>query len=393
MRITVNNKRLCEESWLTSYLKYTAKQESPNAFHIWTALAILAATVGSNVYIPRIKYRLYPNLFVILVAGSAKCKKSSAIHIGESILKSIDTPPLIFAQKITTEALIEAMTKASSSGIKSAFVCADELSIFMGSDTTKTSIIPLLTGLYDNPDVWTYQTRSRGKETIEGSTVTILAGTTPVWLKSAVPQNSVGGGFTSRINFVYQDMPSCCLLFHEETNEEVELRAKLISDLSLIQRSVRGCVKFTDKAKERAELWYKKEWSISRDDRVDGYFARKHDTMFKVATLLSIAQSNDLVITDDHIFHALWLLEDNEEYLMSILDSITSNETGEKTEKVLNIIKIKGEIAHSDLLRKCWRFANGVDLAVIVKTLIESGDINETIINNKKRVYSILKRR
>ena len=382
--------RQCKLSWIDTYIDYTRNQESPTSFHEWVALCLLASTLGRNVWISRIKYTIFPNIFVILVAGSAKCKKSTAIKIGEKILKSIPEPPMIFAQRITTEALIQALEETKVEGASAGIIIADELSVFMGAGSKDSGIIPMLTTLYDSPDEWTYHTRARGKEVLKNVTLTILAGTTKVWLKSAVPADSVAGGFASRIVFVYQEMPNRPILFYEETPEEMELRRQLIYDLSFIRKEIKGPMEFSPEAKQVAQEWYEKEWFKSRDEKTDGYFSRKHDTMFKIAALLSVAESSTRVIGASHIKRALAMLEENERFMESILASVMASEAGDVTERILEVIRREGKIAHTDILRKCWRIADAQTLSMMLRTLIEGGEIDEVIASdNRTRIYKI----
>ena len=382
--------RQCKLSWVDTYIDYTRNQESPTAFHEWISLCILASALGRNVWIPRIKYTIFPNIFVILVAGSAKCKKSTAIKIGEKILKSTTEPPMIFAQRITTEALIQALELNKVEGSCAGIIIADELSVFMAAGAKESGIIPMLTTLYDSPDEWIYHTVGRGKEVLKNVTLTILAGTTKVWLKNAVPADSVAGGFASRIIFVYQELPNRPILFYDETPEEMELRRQLIYDLSLIRKEVKGPIEFSPEAKKVAEEWYEGEWFKSRDEKTDGYFSRKHDTMFKIAALLSIAESSTRVIGASHIKRALGMLAENERFMETILASVMASEVGDVTERILEIIRREGKISHTDILRKCWRIADAQTLTMMIRTLIESGEVEEIVASdNKTRIYKI----
>ncbi len=350
--------------------------------------------MGRNVCIPRIKYTIYPNLFIILVAGSARCKKSTAIGIGENIIREIENTPTIIAQRTTTEAMIQSLEqgwlrKKECKGL----ICASELSVFMGMDATKTGIIPTLTDLYDSPSQWIYHTRSRGEEVLKNVTITIIAGTTKSWLKSVIPADAIGGGFTSRIIFIYQTKPKKPVLFHEETEEEKRLREDLIFDLNLIS-SIKGNVNFTKEAREMAEEWYQAEWEKERDGKLNGYFARKHDIMFKVATILSLAERDDLVITHHHIHEALSILERNEEKLGEIMAAVETTPVGGVAEKIYEIVKRSGPISHSELLRRSWRFATAQDVAIHLRSLIDGDEIEEFFDKDgKTRKYVIKGRR
>src|SRR5213080_4652355 len=94
-----------DESFLDLYMAYTNAQESPELFHLWVGTTILASALGRKCFINRGYYRLFPNLFTILVAGSAKCRKSTAINLGVRLLDGIDTTKIV-SGKITPEKFI-----------------------------------------------------------------------------------------------------------------------------------------------------------------------------------------------------------------------------------------------------------------------------------------------
>lgn len=386
--------RNCPISWIDSYLEYTKNQESPTAFHSWVALSILGAVIGRNVWLRRVKYTIYPNMFVILVAGSARCKKSSSINIGINLLRQLKEPPMLFAQKITNEALIQALEEAKKDDSSSGLICASELSVFMGVDAIRSGIIPTLTDLYDSPKEWTYHTRGRGKEVLRNVTLSMLAASTKDWLKTAIPVDAVGGGFTSRIVFIFQDEPSKLILFPVDDPQTDKLQIALIKDLETIQNMCKGPMTFTPEAIRIATEWYHAEHSKPRESiKLDGYFNRKHDTMFKIATILSIAEKNDLIIDNTHIRRALSLLKENEKALDDVISSVATTVIGETTEKVFELIRQHETISHTKLLQKCWRFAKASEISDMLQTLIEGGEIKQELsTNNKLRFYTVLRK-
>lgn len=381
--------RQCKPSWIDTYLEYTSNQESPKSFHQWVGMSLISGMLKRNVWIPRVKYTTYPNLYVILVASSAKCRKSIALQLGRDILSATKKPPNIFAQKITTEALIESLEEGNKKGTCHGIIFASELSVFLGADAIRSGIIPALTDLYDSPKQWVYHTRGRGKETLKNVTLGMVAASTKDWLRSSIPVEAIGGGFTSRIIFVTEEGPSKLILFGEEDNDrrDEKLRASLVTDLNDIGK-LSGAVTFSKGAKDLALEWYKKEASEIRDEKTDGYFGRKHDTMFKVAVILSVSEGSSLEVLPKHIKKALEIMERNERHLSTIMASVTSTNFGGTTEKVFSLIKKHGTIKHSDLLKKCWRYANATEFCEMMRTLLESGEVRETLDGNNKRVYN-----
>ncbi len=303
------------------------------------------------------------------------------------ILKAIKKSPTIFAQKITTEALIQALEE--SKGKEKAcygIIVASELSVFLGADAIRSGIIPALTDLYDSPAKWQYHTRSRGREELTNVTLSMLAASTKDWLKTSIPASAIGGGFTSRIVFVIGKEPSKLVLFPSEQLQNPMLKTNLIADLEQMCL-LGGAVQFTSGAKAVALEWYEREACEVHDEKVDGYFGRKHDTMFKLATVLSVSESNDLLVEEQHIKRALAMLEHNEKHLNTIMESVTSTPVGGDTEKVLTIIKKFRNVSHSDLLRKCWRYASAQELSEMIKTLTESKEIDMFLDKHNARWY------
>ena len=389
--------RKCPEPWLDTYIEYTKEQESPKSFNIMTGFAVLSAAIGRNVWLPRIKYTIFPNLYVIMIAASAKCRKSVAVGIGRKLLVAMEKPPMIFAQKITPEALIDAITESKVDEQCYGLIFSDELSVFLSADAMKRGIIPVLTSFYDSHSKWEYHTKGRGKQFIKNSSLGMLAATTRDDFINSMPKSAIGGGFTSRLVLVYEERPSHLKLFNpvniageevEETDREVTLRRHLIADLNYIQKKVKGRLSFSKEAKKASLKWYESEQDTDRDIATDGYFGRKHDTMFKMAAILCISEGDELVIQEHHIVRALKILKVTEDKMEKLVSKIGTTESGSLTERVLNHISRSPDITHSRLLRKCWRFASAQDLTAIIRTLIDSGEVDEKI-SGQKRSYRV----
>ena len=362
-----------------------------------TGFAVLSAAIGRNVWLPRIKYTIFPNLYVIMIAASAKCRKSVAVGIGRKLLVAMEKPPMIFAQKITPEALIDAITESKVDEQCYGLIFSDELSVFLSADAMKRGIIPVLTSFYDSHSKWEYHTKGRGKQLIKNSSLGMLAATTRDDFINSMPKSAIGGGFTSRLVLVYEERPSHLKLFNpvniageevEETDREVALRRHLIADLNYIQKKVKGKLSFSKEAKKASLKWYESEQDTDRDIATDGYFGRKHDTMFKMAAILCISESDELVIQEHHIVRALKILKVTEDKMEKLVSKIGTTESGSLTERVLNHISRSPDITHSRLLRKCWRFASAQDLTAIIRTLIDSGEVDEKI-SGQKRSYRV----
>jgi len=76
------------EGFIREYVDYADKlSEAPRVFHIAVGLAIAAATLGRRVYLPAYGSRIYPTIWILLVATSSVMRKSTAVSLGRDILE------------------------------------------------------------------------------------------------------------------------------------------------------------------------------------------------------------------------------------------------------------------------------------------------------------------
>ena len=54
-------------NWLKAYSEYSTESESPEMFHLWTGLSILASAVRRNVVLNQGINLLFPNMYVVVV--------------------------------------------------------------------------------------------------------------------------------------------------------------------------------------------------------------------------------------------------------------------------------------------------------------------------------------
>jgi len=367
------------DDWISGYLDYTAEQESPSMFHTWVGLSVLGSALGRRVWVNRGYYRLYPNLYVVLVGASARVRKTTALNTGYKLFREALPDATIVSQKVTPEALIGIFVeKFKERQVSGGSVVSAELGVLLGSSKGSSDIMQLLTDWYDCPDYFEYHTLMRGKERMENVYCNMLAATTPQWLKDAMPPHAVGGGFTSRIVFVYQEEPEKLVPFPEVDAEAVKLKHRLVADLQAINE-LRGEYKLTEQAKEWYEDWYMKVFRPEKTPTptLDGYFGRKHDTLLKVALLLSASKSNNRVIDELELRTALKAMNQNEKMLPYTLRLIQMTEMGEEIEKVHRAVMRRGEVDHTTLMRALSYCISSKRLEEVITELISADRLEQ----------------
>lgn len=350
-------------NWLDAYLTMTASQESPAPFHLWTALWTLGVVADQQVFYDRLHYRLTPHFYVVLVAGSGRCRKTTAASIGVNMVRALTAPPIpVFAQKITPEALITDLSAQASvnkgTGCR-AVIFASELATLMGKEERYSGLEAMLTDLYDDHRAgWEYKTKTKGNFKVPSPTVHFLGCTTVEWLKGSFNASSIGGGLASRIMFVYQQTTDRFIPFPEDAPAETrELKARLITDLAHI-RTLKGEFKLSGEAKKWFEGWYRERQEPHHE--LDGYYSRKPDHAIRLGMVYSLARKDALVLEIEDLKKAVAALDALEDLVYIVYATIAETPQASRMNRALQTIKQegKGGIQRTVLLRKCWRFGS-----------------------------------
>ena len=295
--------QLPENSWIKRHIEYTSNQESPTLFHIWSAIGCIASVLGRRVSLDRGYYSLYPNQYIIMVAESARCRKSTATDIVIDDLLETTSLCNIVRQKMTAEKLCVELSRTDV--INNEIVLyAPELATFLGASAFQSGLIPLITALYNCPSKTSYKTKESGEFYMNNVCINLMGATTLDWMSSNMPGDTIEGGFTGRVIFVVAEDRRHKEAWPFITNLQVEQRQQLLMDLTRIAK-LRGRFEVSTNAHSLYEKWYNNEPEME-DVRLRGYDGRKGDHVLKVAMILASSESTvmvepDLVIDPRHI--------------------------------------------------------------------------------------------
>ena len=366
------------ENFLQLYLNYTRAQESPELFHLWTGTTILAAALGRKCWINRGYYRLYPNLFCILVAGSAKCRKSTAVNIGVRLLTDIDTTKVI-SGKITPEKFIHEIADAQTVSVSpngtnrncpNILVHSSELSVFLTKQQYGEPLIHILTDLFDCPDKWPYKTKNKGEAFLHDVFICIIAATTPDGVAQGIPVSALQEGFASRIIFVYQEASGKLNAFPVLSEEEIALSRRL--KIMLEERSkISGEFKLDNEAMIWFKQWYLDYMEESPpDQRLAGMFGRKHDHLLRLGMIYAGADRRKLITTND-LSAALMALDNVQATAGGAFMQLGGDNTTQHMTRAISFMKRYKRLSHSELLKKMYP-CNAKIFREIVETLMQS---------------------
>lgn len=368
--------------------------EVPESFANWTAISCVSSCLERNCYVDQGHFTVYPNLYVVLTAGSARCRKSSSITIAEKILRKVMPDIRILSQKTSPESFIRELGGSVSERIEGAsfvsntssgIVIADELSTFIDRRAFDSGMIAVLTKLYDCCD-FDYRTISRGLDEIKNPCLSILGGSTLHWIKEAIPPVAIGGGFTARIVFIHQERRRKNIPWPERTQQEIELEKAIVNDLNQI-RLMRGSFGITPKAKEL----YCQEYcdfcdksKLFEDPNMAGYAGRRHVMVLKLAMCASASSKDTREIDEVDMALAINWLFAAEQDMQKVLSAISCEPCGTLTEQLVQLIHSHGAITKFEIVRKLRNKLTIDQIDTIIRALIEAKYIKTT--NDKGNV-------
>lgn len=332
----------------------------------------------------------HTNMYVVLV-GPPGSKKSTAIRQGRKLLKQIpginmtsDAPSVVGVMQDFKD-----IPQKDHQSLN-AFIL-ELSSLFENATETMTGF---LTAIYDGDLDYIKRTRIGGKEHIPYPWFNLLGATTPTWLGDNLTKNAVEGGLVARTLYVYSEEVILKSSWPEYDPELRELEKSLIHDLAHIS-ALNGEFTFEGGRDGDAFKWYD-SWYLDRarfprimDNRMAGYYARKHIHMLKVAMSVALSQSDNRVLTIEHLHTALALLNDIEPGMTRAFSAVGSNVYATEIERVEMLVRGDPEgILYSDIVAATYHNMEQRYLDSVLQTLEAMGRIIRGSTSDGKRAYT-----
>jgi hypothetical protein len=367
-------------TWVERVLESTKGSESPKDYYYWAALSAISAVVANKVYLDRFYYKLWPNIYVVLV-GKSGLRKGPPVALAKSLVEEVNNTR-IFSGRASIEGIINelAQVKTRKDGgppvmDSRCFIPVSEFASFI---IQNDAALTILTDLYDrnyNDKTWGYLTKGGGTQTLKEPYITILGASNEVHFKDVIPQNAVGGGFLARTFIIHADKKSTINSLTEKPESMVS-----VPDLANHLREVaklEGQFMWTRPAKELYDTWYTAFCDSDYEDDT-GTLERISDSILKVALLLSLSRGIDLELTEGDVTEAirkcLAFVPGARKVALGAQGKSVSREG---TAVVLRYLLQHPEHAASKtlLLRKFWGHFNADELKVIIDSLVVSHSV------------------
>lgn len=349
----------------------------------------MAAALRRRVSLQMQHGRIFPNLYVFIVAESAKARKTTAMNYGHRILN--DSFPLlhVFGDDMTSQGLVKylyAKAVVGKDGKKEPqgdfVIFSDELADLFDYDKGRAAkLVIMLTTNYMCRDVYDHLTSRDSLERLYNMYPVVLGATDPSNLK-VLPQEAIGG-LTGRLIWVIERTKRHINSGWVDDDRTGELRRQalheyLVHDLQRIS-NLQGDMSVEPKAREIYDVWYKQLSGMdAKDKNTDAFYHRCHTTAIQLAMLLSIAEGDSLIITSNHMLRGMDLIKEQLVTIGRVTEwSGTSTYEQQRAKMILYLQKSGGLAKRSILLKHLG--VNFEDFAKIVTTLVQ----DETILEPK----------
>lgn len=363
--------------WIDGFMQYTANSEPPASYKLWTAISVLSAIMQRKVFLEWGPLTFYPNVYVVLVGPSGKCRKGTAMSFAEDFLSDLDGVHLA-AESVTREALIKALSETTDNVEiapgdlqfhSSLTIFAPELTVFLGYNNFQ--LMSDITDWYDCRKKWTYRTKNMGTDVIDGVYVSLFGATTPELIRTTLPLDAIGGGLTSRMIFVFEPNKGKTIPDPFLSDADMELRLQLKADLERIH-CLRGTFNVTQKF---VELWT--EWYMAQEDnppfndhRFAGYVERRANHIMKLTMIVNVSHSSELVLTDKDLQKAIDILVFTEQKMPHTFSGVGKSDKADIITRIMSEVARRKTTTVSDLQKMFYFDADKRTLDEVIATLI-----------------------
>jgi len=379
--------------FIEDYLTYSSGNEAPTLFHHWASIATISATVGKRVWFTQGHWALNPNLYIIFVGNPAN-GKSTAMKIARGMVKKTKLAqicPASITKERMTELLaatespcIQKILRPGSNGSEPTTYEFRQLSIFANELVTLLSVsgvsmIEFLTDVWDEDDDFEVQTKRSGNDFILHPYITLLGCMTPKITTSLLQQNIISGGLVRRCIFPFSQESREPIPFVVIEPEQYAAHDRCLKSLTRISEA-RGEFQFEPEARATFSAWYiknKNRLNANPNLPFADYFQSKSELVIKLSMLLSLAESNSLLITTPHVTESLSLLSRTEKNLSKVFRDLGDNKQANLAEKIMEMLE-GGPVLEKEIYRDLF---NDGDRDTIDKTILHL-----IAIDNIKRV-------
>ena len=373
-------------AFFQEYLDYSQDTECAEEFNLWCAISAVGALAQPKLWLWYGSKNILLHQYICLVAPSGH-RKSESIDVLMRVVNMLDDVPTA-PDRITERSILDCLARNLKEDVQiegqpktlnycSMYVVAPEFAALF--EAKNMNVLTFLTRIYDSKEgIWSYVTGHMGEVHIERPSVSILAGSTPEWLAEMMPHSAIGGGFTNRFHFIYNDEPLKRVAFPQADPKVKQKMRNCASFLRKIQTRT-GEINWTPGGMDYYRDWYTSLKPPNPAAITRGWEARLPFFLLQLSAIACIANNrNQLLIEKDDIEWAMETLQRVKSYIKQSFDCIGRNPLATVQNKLLKLLRTKGDngVLRSEIFFTFSRDVQPYELKQILSELQQSNIVS-----------------
>lgn len=347
------------QDFFRSYLDYTGGTEVPAHANRWSAIGMLGAWLGRDIYIKYGSSKLYANQYIMLL-GEAGSRKSTAIKTAKRTLKAAGYSTFS-AEKISKEKFLEELAKDRTGGMQASglgtnildqtlwgdldesdyrqvWITADEFNEFFANNIFE--FCSTLGNLWDYDGLYENSVRHGASAIIPNPTVSILSGNTPTTFANTFPVDAIGQGFFSRVLAVHVKSNGRKIMRPREPSEAET--QEILDRLVDIKNYHSGEVVITEDSWALLDRIYQ-SWKPIPDSRFIPYGGRRVTHLLKLALIHAASRLSPTIDPID-VRRANTVLDYTEHFMPEAFGEFGTSRNSGLTHKIIKELEISEEL-------------------------------------------------
>lgn len=376
-------------TYFQDYMFYASENEANEKYHMWACLATISVALSRRVWISQGDWKVYPNVYLLFV-GDPASGKSTALRLAEKLVHRFTKYP-VAPSAITREALFKLMGESKHSftyqnetvQFSPMTVMSDELVLFLGAEPVR--MIDFMTAVWDAEGAFTNATKNKGVDSVTNPCLVFCGLLTPSSLDSMQTAKLVSGGFSRRV------LPVC-------SNSRGKPKPRPV--FSAEHEAARNrCVDYAKRVQElvgpfqwtpQAAAWFD-NWYINTKDRImrsvtcevmKRYWAARDNLLIKVAMLISITNSLELILDTESLIKADQMLTDLEDDISMIFGGGGRNELSTITKNILRFVveqAARGPVLEATIRARFYADAEDNEIINMLNHLCDTGKLKRDV--------------
>lgn len=253
-------------------------------------------------------------------------------------------------------------------------------------------MVEFLTDVWDQ-DVFEVKTKNKGNDHIIGPYVTMLGCLTTETMSNLMNTKIISSGFSRRCIFVHSNDYGTPVPRPVVTSSQIEAWDRCLKRAKELQ-TISGEFTWTPDAHEWWDDWYRAhhERKSNEDNAIlKGFFNSKAEYVLKVAMLTTLSESDNLVLTPDHLALALGFIDQIEPDMTVAFEGTGRNELSPVASAIEQMVQGSAQpLTLNRIHATFFKDANTEEINKIIQHLERTKKVKKLQITKGDKTYILI---